>query len=193
MEKEHLKVFYLLDEYKYKVDKNKNLKKILNTLDSRYSEDDVQAYINKLISWYYVKYSDKLLNTLLKDKNNVDTSIFDIMSFEQLHKSYGAFEEEFFNSSNNDIVILQKHLVIMAGWGLIYYKRSNPEFGYYRAKRLLDDFNVFYSWNLPSDIYKEVFNRDYSPDNIENKKLIEMKKKKHHNKKSKKRFSLFSR
>lgn len=188
-----MKVFYLLDECKYQVDKNNNLKKILNTLDSRYSEDDVQAYINKLISWYLVKYSDRLLNALFNNKKGVDTTIFDIMSFEKLHKSYGSFEEELFHSSNDDIVILQKHLVIMAGWGLIYYKDSNPEYGYYRAKRLLDDFNVFYSWNLPSDIYKEVFNRDYSPDNIENKKLIEMKKKKHHKKNIKKRFSLFNR
>ena len=103
------------------------------------------------------------------------------MSFQKLQKSYGAFENELFQMSDSDGrgVILHKNLVVAAGWGLIYNKKSNPQYGYYRAEQLLNDFNSHFSWNLPTDIYKSIFEKDYSLNNEENRRLLEKKKKSH--------------
>lgn len=190
---EELKVFYLLDEKNYLVEKNSVLSKILNVLECEYSNEDIQKYIDKLISWYSIKYSDKFLESLFNKDVDTDTTILDIMDIETLYKSYGAFEEELFRPTleNNGKVILQKHLIVMAGWGLIYNKNSNPEFGYYRATKLLNDFNSVYSWNLSSNVYLPVLKRDYSPNREENRKLLEKKSK--YIRHEKRRSSLFSR
>ena len=189
MNKEELKIFYLYDKQLYLVDEHSILKDILATLNVRFTENDVQKYIDKLISWYMVKYSDVFLKSLFDNNKKTDTTILDIMNFNQLKKSYGSFEEYLYQDSHEPSkkIILHKNLVVMAGWGLIYHKKSNPEFGYYRACQLLSDFNSEYSWHLPTDIYRPIFERDYSPHNIENIKLLEQKKKKHHEKSKKKR------
>ena len=186
---DELNVFYLLDSKQYLVKNNPILKKILNNLTHEYHEKDVQRFINKLISWYTVKYSDNFLDSYLQKSTNVDLSILDIMSFDVLMKSFCSFEDDLFdvNTCQNLKIILLKHLVVMAGWGLIYSKKTSLEYGYYRASQLLQDFNSFYSWNLiPDAIYLPTLEKDYSPDNEENKKLIE-KKRRHSDKKIKKR------
>ena len=187
MNMEELKIFYLLDNHYYLVKENPNLKKILHTLNGKYQEIDIQKFIDKLISWYYVKYSNVFLESLFNEEQNTDTTILDIMSFDTLRKSFGVFEDELFEDSFNDDakVILQKNLIVMAGWGLIYHKNSTPEYGYYRASKLLDDFNSFYSWNLTSSIYLPILKKDYSPQNEENIRLLERYKKKHSHDKSK--------
>ena len=188
LKKEEMEIFYLYDQHVYLVENNAILRKILSILDNSYHESDVQNYINKLISWYMVKYSDLFLKSLFDEDTNTDTAIIDIMNFEQLQKSYGSFEEELFERDicDNRKIILQKYLVVMAGWGLVYQKKSNPEFGYYRACQLLNDFNLKYNWNLPNNIYVPVFNRDYSPDNEKNKQLLDNHRKKLHSKNEKK-------
>ena len=194
MKKEHLKVFYLLDNYNYLVKENPNLKKILKTLKNDYYDYDVQNFIDKLISWYNVKYSDVFLKSFLNEEINTDTTILNVMNFDVLRKSFGVFENELFgtDTDSKEKVILQKYLVVMAGWGMIYNKESNPKYGYYRASELFRDFNSFYSWNLTPSIYLPTLKKDYSPSNEENIQLIE-KKKRHqrnsHEKKKKK--SLF--
>ena len=196
MKKNELEVFYLYDKLLYLVEENSILVKILDELDTRYSEKQVQDYINRLISWYMVKYSDTFLDSLFDVKKHTDTTILDIMNFETLQKNYSVFEEDLFQLSDNEEikVILHKNLVIAAGWGLIYDKKSTPEYGFYRAKQLLNDFNSYFSWNLPADIYRDVLEGDYSLENEENRKLIEKHKhhkSKKHNKK-KKRKHLFN-
>lgn len=161
------------------VRKNKILKKILQTLNSTYHEKDIQSFIDKLIAWYSVKFSDRYLNALQSESQWNDPRILTIMNFSNLKKRFGSFEEELFliDDKNEGKVVLQKYLVMMAGWGLIYYRKSTPQYGYYRAVQLLKDFNSAYLWNLSPTIYQEVLNRDYSPDNEENIQLIEQKKK----------------
>ena len=194
MTREELEIFYLYDHHDYLVKNNHNLKKIIVTLKS-YSNEDIQQLINKLISWYTVKYSDVFLDSLLNDKINTDKTILEIMNFDSLKRNFSTFEELFFQKSdaNDDKIILQKNLIVMAGWGMIYHKNSNPEYGFYRACKLLDDFNSEYSWHLSSNIYAPVFERDYSPNLEANKKLLEKHKKKHDklHKKKKKRKRLF--
>ncbi len=162
------------------------LKKILKTLDSRYHSKDIQAYIDKLISWYMVKYSDRYLEGLFDEQKKDDFTILNVMSFETLQKSYTSFEEELFQSSNSGDkrIVLEKHLVIAAGWGLIYHKDSSPEFGFYRATQLFNDFNPVYGWNLSNTVYKPVLEKNYS---LENQEILEaihrrerMQKKKNH-------------
>lgn len=183
MKKDHLKVFYLLDNHYYLVNENPKLKKILNFMNSKYHDYDIQKFIDRLISWYSIKFSDKFLASLFDDDIHTDTTILDIMNFDALRKNYGVFENELFDVSNNDAkIILQKRLIVMAGWGLIYNKNSTPEYGYYRAEQLLNDFNSFYSWKLTPSVYLPVLKKDYSPHNEENIKLIEKNKKKHHDK-----------
>ena len=191
MTKEELEVFYLYDEHLYLIKEHPILGDILDTLDIQFTEKNVQDYINKLISWYNIKYSDAFLQSLFDDSTNADTTILKIMSFDRLQKSYGSFEKHLFqrekNSSKKNILL--KYLVVMAGWGLIYCKKSNPQYGYYRARQLLNDFNSEYYWNLSSDIYQKVFDRDYSPNIMDNKKLLEhkrneKKKRKNHERKS---------
>ena len=179
------------DQHNYIVKNNPNLKKILEVLSKNFTEKDLQKYIDKLISWYVIKYSDKFLTSLFDDNISTDTTILDIMDLDTLQKSYGAFEFHLFDDPNklDEKIILQKNLIMMVGWGLIYYKKSNPDFGYYRACQLLNDFNSLYSWNLQPSVYMSVFERDYSPDNEENKKLIEKKKKKKDEKIQKKKFA----
>ncbi len=198
MEKDELELFYLLDNHDYLVKQSASLKKLLKMLDGKFSEKDVQNFIDKLISWYQVKFSDYFLESLFNNGKKTDTTILEIMNFDKLQKSYGVFEDKLFDNSvsNNSKIIFQKQLVIMAGWGLIYYRKSNPNFGYYRACQLLNDFNSFYSWNLTPIVYNSVLNRDYSLDNDENKKMLEKKRNKHiheKNKKIKKRRFLFHR
>ena len=185
-----LKVFRLLDEHLYLVKENPGISKILNTLNGRYNDKDIQKFIDRVVSWYTVKYSDNFLKSLFDSNKDTDIAILKIMNFDALTNSFSSFEHELFQKSNgNDAkVILQKKLIVMIGWGLIYNKNSTPEYGYYRVKQLFKDFNSIYFWKLSPSIYKNVLEKDYSPSNGENIKLIEKKTvKKHHDKRPKKR------
>ena len=190
MKKENLHVFYLFDSKKYLVKHNPILKKSLQSLSCEYSEDDVQKFINKLISWYNVKYSNQFLDALFQENVEEDLTLLNMMSFEALKNSFSVFEDDIFQSSGNDAkIIFLKHIITMAGWGLIYSKKTTPEYGYYRAKKLLSDFNSYYLWNLsPESIYLPTLKKDYSPHLEENKKLILEHEKRKNIKKEKKKF-----
>lgn len=183
MSKEELEIFYQLDEGLYLVKHNPSLRKVLETLDSEYKLSDVQKFINKLIAWYHVKFSDKYLEGL-ETNETVDSEILTVMSLDKLMNSYGSFEEELFavTSSNEGKIVCQKHLIVMAGWGLIYQKDTNPQYGYYRASKLLNDFNATYHWGLSPTIYQKVLTRNYSLDDPEISELLEKIKKKKDNK-----------
>ena len=186
IKKDELKLFYLLDKHFYLVKDNPVLLKVLDTLEQNYQKGDVQFFIDRIISWYTIKYSNTFLNSLFDDKKETDLAILDVMNFDTFRKRYCAFEDELFHEHevNNAKIILQKYLVVMAGWGLIYHKDSNPRYGYYRAKQMLNDFNSFYNWSLPSSIYHNVLEKDYSLSNEDNVRILEeLEKKKYGNKK----------
>ena len=179
IDKNELKLFYELDPEYYLVSKNKKLKKILSTLNSKYSSKDIQNFINKLISWYSVKFSNHYLDKLQKDNGKIDSTLPKSMDLEALKKRYTTFEKELFrkNSLAEGKVILQKQLIVAVGWGLIYHKGTTPEYGFYRASKLLQDFNNLFGWNLSPNIYKKVFDFDYSLDNPEVVKILHNKMK----------------
>lgn len=159
-----MKIFYALDDKKYVVSKNKVLLRDFNELYSNYQDKDVQDFINKLISWYLVKYGDRYLENILDDKFCEDKDILRVMNFDALENNYTSFEIDLFKDSASDERknYFSKEVIMAAGWGLIYEKKSNPQYGYYRAVKLMKDFNRFYGLDLDSSIYDSVLNRKYS-------------------------------
>lgn len=180
-----MKLFYELDEKNYLVKKNVVLKKILSILESKYDVEDIQGYIDKLISWYSIKFPNHYLISLLNNDVRIDTDILKIMDFDTLQKNYTAFEREVFENENlsDGMIVLQKYLIVAAGWGLIYYENTSPEFGFYRATRLLEDFNSCYGWNLSASIYKPILKKEYSLNNPEIVHVLKEKKKQKREKK----------
>lgn len=202
MKKNELEIFYKLDEKKYLVQKNKTIRDLLKKLHNAYDETDIQSLINKLIAWYWVKYSDGYLNSILqKSEVEGDTTIIEMMTFEQLKQRFGAKEREIFNIEElkdiygDNIVIFWKYVLEMAGWGLIYDKKSNPRYGYYRTVKMFQEFNACFRWNLTTKVYDSVIEKDYSPDNEQIISLLEEKKKEKErkNKEKKKKKTLFRR
>lgn len=157
-----------MDDKKYLIQKNIFLKNDFKKLgiSKHYQMRDVQEFINKLIAWYNVKFSDPYLKKIL-DKNIIeDKEILSIMNFETLQRNYTSFEDYLFSkNSNSQKLKFQKEIVLAAGWGLIYDKKSSPEYGYYRAKKLIEDFNKVYQLNLNTSSYQLVINRKYTPEN----------------------------
>lgn len=148
---------------------------------------DVQEFINKLIAWYMVKFSDPYLKKIL-DKNIIeDKKILNVMNFETLQRNYTSFEDYLFSEHNNSQKLkFQKSVVLAAGWGLIYDKKSSPEYGYYRAKKLIEDFNKVYQLGLNTSSYQLVINRKYTPENEEIRDaLLALKKDEERDKKEK--------
>ena len=161
-------------------------------LNKHYQLKDVQQFINKLIAWYMVKFNDSYLNRVLDDKIKEDKVILQIMDFDTLKNNYTAFEDSLFqNKASDKKVNFQKNIVLAAGWGLIYHHDTSPEYGYYRATKLIEDFNRVYHWNLNSSFYQSVFNKKYTLEDEEIKrklvKLQELEKKEQKKKEPKKR------
>lgn len=145
-------------------------------LNEHYQLKDVQQFINKLIAWYMVKFNDSYLDRVLDDKVKEDKVILQIMDFDTLKNNYTAFEDSLFqNKASDKRVNFQKNIVLAAGWGLIYHHDTSPEYGYYRATKLIEDFNRVYHWNLNSSLYQNALNKKYTLENDEiRKKLIKL-------------------
>lgn len=189
-----MKLFYELDEKRYFVSKNIISKEILEILKSQYSEEDIQNFVDKLISWYSIKFPNRYLDALFKNDKDIDSSMLEIMTLQSLQNNYTTFEHELFHTQADGIIILQQYLVISAGWGLLYHENTSPEYGFYRASQLIQDFNYHLGWSLNSNIYKFVLERNYSLNDPEIVYLLsKMKKEKNGLKahtKTNKRFSI---
>ena len=173
MTEEEKRIFWELDDKLYLVEKNKTYKKLFKFYIRYNSNEVVQQFIDKLIAWYYVKYSDRYINLVMSE--NCENILFFLnkdMSFNKLKDRLGCTVK--FSHDKEDLYY--KYLVIMAGWGLIYNKNSNPENGLYRATKMIEEFNSYYGWNLNTSIYESIINMDYSLDNPEIVKLLEKRK-----------------
>ena len=90
--------------------------------------------------------------------------IFDTYSYDtnEYQKQVKKELKLFKNSEMGKCLLnFQKNIVLAAGWGLIYHHDTSPEYGYYRATKLIEDFNRVYHWNLNSSFYQSVFNKKY--------------------------------
>ena len=183
-----------MDEKKYIIQRNNLLKKDFWSLElnEHYQLKDVQQFINKLIAWYTIKFNDGYLERVLDDQIKEDKDILQIMDFDTLKNNYTSFEDSLFQSKASDKrVNFQKNIILAAGWGLIYHHDTSPEYGYYRATKLIEDFNRVYHWNLNSSLYQSVLNKKYTLEDEEIKKklvkLQELEKKEQKKKEPKKR------
>lgn len=179
MQKEELEIFYRLDQKKYLVQYNKTLRRFLKDLEICYPEEDIQAFINKLIAWYNVKYSDKYIDKERHEQlDKYDLVLISMMSLEQLQQKLDTLELELFSSERKEMIIFRKYLVEMAGCGLIYSRQSNPSYGYYRVQKMFSEWNQYFDWNLNEQIYDIILRRDYSPHDEDVIRLLERKKRK---------------
>ena len=76
------------------------LKKEFKSLNWTYHTKDVQDFINKLISWYMVKFEDRYLDTILDDQIQEDRTILKIMNFDTFKEHYTSFEDDLFKRKN---------------------------------------------------------------------------------------------
>lgn len=173
MTEEEKKIFWKLDDKNYLVDKNKTYKKLFMSFIVYNSNEAVQDFINRIIAWYSVKYPDNHIEMVMSDEfEKIDYSLVDIMSFDKLcYKTLDAIK--FVRDKDS---LCYKYLVVMAGWGLIYDRNSNPDYGLFRVKEMFCDFNSYYGWNLNTNVYESIVDVDYSLNNPEIVKLLEKKK-----------------
>lgn len=178
MKKEELEIFYKLDKKSYCVEKNKTLDALLKVQGGRYQEEDIQEFVDKLIAWYNVKFSDQYIEEDLKETiSDLDSTMLEIMNLEKLQQSFNTLQLELFTCKEREMEVILRYLVEMAGCGLIYSKSSCPKYGYYRADRMFEEFNDYFHWSLDVRIFDSIMERDYSPDNEEIIHLLEKRKK----------------
>lgn len=180
-----------MDEKKYLVEKNLELKEYFYCLYDEYQLENVQEMINQLIAWYSIKYEDQYLAKIIDDvssKEEFDISkkleefskknqeIYNAMNFDSLINHYSTFELDLFygkNCNSDEMKAFQKEILIAVGWGLIYHKHTSLEYGFCRAKIMMEEFNQQYHLELNPDIYKSVIFRKYTLEDEEIRKKIE--------------------
>lgn len=173
MKKQERENFWKLDDKLYIIEKNKNYKLLFKPYIKYNSNKEVQEYIDRLIAWYLVRYSDNNIDIILnKGINNIKYSQIYNMSFMKLRERIGEIID--FNKIGEELY--HQFLVVLAGWGLIYSKKTTPEYGLFRVKKMFDDFNKYYNWDLDTDMYKSILEYDYSMENTEIINLLNSRK-----------------
>ena len=180
-----------MDEKKYLVEKNLELKEYFYCLYDEYQLENVQEMINQLIAWYSIKYEYQYLAKIIDDvssKEEFDISkkleefskknqeIYTAMNFDSLINHYSTFELDLFygkNCNSDEMKAFQKEILIAVGWGLIYHKHTSLEYGFCRAKIMMEEFRQQYHLELNPDIYKSVIFRKYTLEDEEIRKKIE--------------------
>lgn len=180
-----------MDEKKYLVEKNLELKEYFYCLYDEYQLENVQDMINQLIAWYSIKYEDQYLAKVIDDvssKEEFDISrklvefykknkeIYTAMNFDALINHYSTFELDLFygkNCNSDEMKAFQKEILIAVGWGLIYHKHTSLEYGFCRARIMMEEFRQQYHLELNPDIYKSVIFRKYTLEDEEIRKKIE--------------------
>ena len=168
LSKEALELFYRLDDKKYLISKNDKLKEWITNLGYDGFEIEIQNFIDKIASWYFVKYSNKYLDTVLKKGSKEGKCLIPDMSLDLLFQKFTLLETKFFEQNK----LFIQYLLMLSGYEMIYSKNSIPAYGMTRVRWMFSDFNEYFGWNLDPAIYNEVINRDYSMDNVDNIVLL---------------------
>lgn len=178
LKNEELELFHRLDEKQYLVDKNIELNNIIVCYFPTYDLNDIQNFVDKLACWYYVKLPDRIL-----EKNKNDNYYFlnktnSSMNLETLFKNLNTFELsliDFRELNDRDLKyaeLLCKHLLMMAGYQMLYCKSSSPKYGLARIKYMFIEFNNHFNLNLDINVYNDILSTDYSMNNPLNKELL---------------------
>lgn len=168
---EALELFYRLDEKKYLVSTNLEIKRWLDRLQWSYSEEELQNFIDKIAAWYFVKFPDKYLCN-----RNVSTPTIG-MNFNSLYQSLNTFETELMNFEGDEKdekikPMFFQYLLQLAGYKMIYSRDSIPEYGYIRVTNMFLEFNYFFNLDLDTKIYNSIMRRNYSLSRPENRELL---------------------
>lgn len=181
MNQEELENFYQLDKKEYLVSNNQKLNILMQKLGISFSEQEIQSFIYKLISWYEVKFSDDYIESIFHHQKKVDTvTVADLMDFSQLYQRFTTSELEFFVKNNKEEAEFFHQLIQMVGFGLIYSRRSNPDYGYFRASQFISDFQTYCNYPYDMEIYDMIMERNYSSSDENFQKLLEFKKRQEH-------------
>jgi len=173
MEERELKIFRELDDKLYLISENNTYKKIFSEMDENIDADSIQGFIDKLAAWYFIKYSNKYIALTFCGKDDeICNRQVELMSFDKLICRLNKLVSK--NIKNADLYY--KQLIIMAGWKLIYFKETLPEYGYFRVERMFEDFNKNFNFDLNINIYDCIMNANYSSDNPEIINLLNQKK-----------------
>lgn len=187
-----LELFYILDEKKYLISKNKDFKFFLSTNNINCSDEEFQLFIDKLASWYFVKLPD-----ILFQNQSGFHGYNSAMTLEKLFNNLNYFEYKLINfnslsSKESDIYeSLTQYLLTLVGYKLIYSKNSYPEYGIARTEFMFNEFNNYFGWNLSINIYDYIINKNYSTEKSFNAYLLEQLKDNQTKKKNTKRKKLF--
>ena len=186
LEEKELQIFRELDDKLYLINNNKTYKYLFSVIDKNINSKSVQDFINKLRSWYFVKYSDDFAQLAIEKRYaEIDHSQEKSMTFEKLMDRL----KKIIPREHKYADLYYKQLIIMAGWGLIYSKNTIPEYGYFRAKKMFEEFNNNFRLNLNIKIYDSVMTANYSYDNPEIRALLEQKRMKNEIAVKEKKFS----
>lgn len=175
MNEKELKIFRELDDKLYLISENNTYKQMFSEMDKNVNNDNIQWFINQLAGWYYVKYSDKYIALMLKgEEDAVCNCQIDLMNFDKLLCRLNKL----ISKENDNALLYYKHLIIMAGWKMIYLEETIPEYGYFRAQKLFEDFNQNFNLDLDINVYDSIMNANYSYDDPEIRDLLTIKREK---------------
>ena len=175
MNEKELEIFRYLDDKLYLVSKNNTYKQCFSKMAVNLNGSDVQKFINKLAGWYLVKYPNDHVNAYINNRYDE----FDCLQEEMMTLNNLIYRlNHLIDRNSKDADLFYKQLIIMAGWGMIYSSKTIPEYGYFRAKKMFNEFNESFNLDLDISIYDSVINADYSFDNPEIITLIEKKQEK---------------
>ena len=188
LNKNELELFYYLDEKKYLRSNNFYIENLLEKLELTSYKSELQNFMNKIVSWYFVKYPDKNIDAILYHHDTKIKPSTDGMNLKVLFQNFDTFEN-WLLQFDDDKGILKKelcqNLFNLIGYKMIYTKSSRPYFGIIRIKFLFWEFNRLFDLKLDAKIYDDIINRDYSLDNPSNVQLLKKLREKNKIKKTK--------
>ena len=144
--------------------------------DSIFMSIDIKRNINDLNNDYSISINADAKTGLLNTKY---TRLMNLINKKYIQKGYMTLEElynELEKSENNINYIALKETILdkrfrekiretlleMTILKLIYSKHTIPEYGYERAKKLINEFNRNLNINLKTNRVDEIINKDYS-------------------------------
>ena len=180
MEEIELQRFRELDDKLYLVSKNNTYKDVFSKMAKNIENCYIQDFINKLAGWYLVKYPNNHIDAYFNNRyDEIDYLQQEIMSLNKLIYRLNILIPR----DTKDADLFYKQLITMAGWGMIYSKKTIPEYGYFRAQKMFEEFNNEFGLDLDISVYNAIMNTDYSDNNSEILRLLEEKRNKEKKKK----------
>ena len=171
---ENLEVFYTLGN-KYILDRSKKFNgDIKSKRRSKEFYQDINNFIYDTVCWYQVKFLDNYLefdDNLLKLQECSYTNNYDHMTIDRFNNNLSTTITYILNSNLEDIKkddyrkkigIIRKYISDMIILNLLYSNNTKPEYGYFRAKKFIDDFNCEYNFSMDYSLLDEFMDKDYS-------------------------------